>query len=86
MALKNRKNKNQKLIHHSDCGIHYCNQLCTSFAEDHVILMSMAEKYDSYENTLSERVNRNLKYKYDLKRTIKNTNLAKKMVKWAVEI
>ena len=48
--------------------------------------MSMTEKYDPYENAVAERVNRTLKYEYDLKRTIKNTNLAKKMVKRAVEI
>lgn len=86
MAIKNRKYKNQKLIHHSDRGIQYCNPQYTSFAEEHAILMSMTEKYDPYENAVAERINRTLKYEYDLKRTIKNTNLAKKMVKRAVEI
>ncbi|WP_386270437.1 IS3 family transposase [Zunongwangia endophytica] len=86
MALKNRKYKNQKLIHHSDRGIQYCNPLYTSFAEQNGILMSMTEKYDPYENAIAERINRTLKYEYDLKRTIKNTKLAKKMVKRALEI
>ena len=86
MALKNRKYKDQKLIHHSDRGIQYCNPSDTSFAEDHGILMSMTEKYDPYENAVAERINRTLKYEYELKRTIKNTTLAKKMVKRAVEI
>ncbi|MDN3594205.1 IS3 family transposase [Zunongwangia endophytica] len=86
MALKNRKYKNQKLIHHSDRGIQYCNPLYTGFAEQEGILMSMTEKYDPYENAIAERINRTLKYEYDLKRTIKNTKLAKKIVKRAVEI
>jgi len=86
MAIKNRKYKNQKLIHHSDRGIQYCNPQYTSFAEQRGILISMTEKYDPYENAVAERINRTLKYEYDLKRTIKNTNLAKKMVKRAVEI
>ena len=86
MALKNREYKDQKLIHHSDRGIQYCNPSYTSFAEDHGILMSMTEKYDPYENAVAERINRTLKYEYELKQTIKNTNLAKKMVKRAVEI
>ena len=79
MAIKNRKYKNQKLIHHSDRGIQYCNPLYTSFAEENKIILSMTQKYDPYENAVAERVNRTLKYEYDLKRTIKNTNLAKKM-------
>ncbi|RKS42773.1 transposase InsO family protein [Gillisia mitskevichiae] len=87
IAIKNRKYKNQKLIHHSDRGIQYCNPRYTSFAEKHGILKSMTEKYDPFENAVAERrINRTLKYEYDLKRTIKNTNLAKKMVKRAVEI
>ncbi|MCH2490862.1 MAG: integrase core domain-containing protein, partial [Flavobacteriales bacterium] len=38
------------------------------------------------ENPIAERINRTLKYEYGLKQTIKNTNLAKKMIKKAVAI
>lgn len=46
----------------------------------------MTEKYDPYENAIAERINRTLKYEYELKQNLKNTNLAKKMVKKAVDI
>ena len=46
----------------------------------------MTEQYDPYENAVAERINRTLKYEYGLKQQIKNTNLAKKIVKRAVNI
>ncbi|NOX46094.1 MAG: transposase [Chlorobi bacterium] len=42
--------------------------------------MSMIEQYDPYENAVAERINRTLKYEYGLKQTIKNTELAEKMI------
>jgi putative transposase len=86
MAIKNRKYPTEKLIHHSDRGIQYCNPAYTSFAEQNNIALSMTEKYDPYENAVAERINRTLKYEYGLKQTIKNTTLAKKITKRAVEI
>ncbi|WP_452228252.1 IS3 family transposase [Lacinutrix sp. MEBiC02404] len=86
MAIKNRKYPNQKIIHHSDRGIQYCNPAYTAFAEKNNITISMTEQYDPYENAVAERINRTLKYEYELKQTIKNINLAKKMVKKAVWI
>ncbi|MCG8187144.1 IS3 family transposase, partial [Tenacibaculum finnmarkense genomovar finnmarkense] len=78
MAIKNRKYPNEKLIHHSDRGLQYCNPTYTLFAEKNGLIMSMTEKYDPYENAIAERINRTLKYEYGLKLTIKNTILAKK--------
>ncbi len=86
MAIKNRKYPYKKLIHHSDRGFQYCNTAYTSFAEQNNITMSMTEQYDPYENPIAERINRTLKYEYGLKQTIKNTKLAGKMTKQAVEI
>ncbi len=86
MALKNRKYPNQKLIHHSDRGIQYCNPMYTKFAEDNGMTLSMTEQYDPYENAVAERVNKTLKYEYGLKQTIKNTILAQKMTKKAIFI
>jgi len=40
----------------------------------------MIEQYDPYENAVAERINRTLKYEYGLKQTIKNTELAEKMI------
>ena len=86
MAIKNRKYPNKKLIHHSDRGFQYCCKEYTSFAEKNNITMSMTEQYDPYENAVAERINRTLKYEYGLKQTIKNTSLAQKMTKEAVDI
>ena len=41
MAIKNRKYPNEKLIHHSDRGIQYCNPAYTGFAEQNNIILSM---------------------------------------------
>lgn len=86
MALKNRKYKDLKLIHHSDRGLQYCNPSYTGLAEENGLTMSMTEKYDPYENAVAERINQTLKYEYGLIETIKNVTLAKKMAKRAVDI
>lgn len=86
MAIKNRKYPTEKIIHHSDRGFQYCNPEYTNFAENNGITMSMTEQYDPYENAVAERINRTLKYEYGLKKTIKNTTFAKKIVKNAVHI
>jgi len=86
MAIKNRKYPNKKLIHHSDRGFQYCNPKYTEFAENNNITMSMTEQYDPYQNAVTERINRTLKYEYGLKKTIKNTDLAQKMTQQAVYI
>lgn len=86
MAIKNRKYPNEKLIHHSDRGIQYCNPAYTEFAEKNNIALSMTQQYDPYENAVAERINRTLKYEYGLKRTVKNVTLAKKIISRAVHI
>lgn len=86
MAIKNRKYPNEKLIHHSDRGIQYCNPAYTEFAERNNIALSMTQQYDPYENPIAERINRTLKYEYGLKQNIKNVTLAKKIIKQAVSI
>jgi len=86
MAVSHRKYPDKKLIHHSDRGFQYCNTRYTRFAESNGMVMSMTEQYDPYENAVAERINRTLKYEYGLKRTIKDTALASKMVNQAIYI
>ena len=86
MALKNRKYPNKKLIHHSDRGLQYCNPTYTKFAESNRLTMSMTEKYDPYENAIAERINRTLKYEHGLRNCLKNTPIAQKLAKQAVDI
>ena len=61
MALKQRNYPGQKLIHHSDRGLQYCNPTYTNFAEKNGINISMTQQYDPYENAVAERINRILK-------------------------
>ena len=86
MAVKNRKYPNEKLIHHSDRGFQYCSKEYVNFTQENGLTMSMTEQYDPYENAIAERINRTLKYEYGLKQTIKNLDLAQKMVNQAVYI
>ncbi len=86
MAISHRKYPDKKLIHHSGRGFQYCNTRYTQFAESNGMVMNMTEQYDPCENAVAERINRTLKYEYGLKRTIKDTSLANKMVNQAVYI
>lgn len=86
MAIKNRQYPDQPLIHHSDRGFQYCSTEYVEFATENNIKMSMTEQYDPYENSVAERVNRTLKYEFGLKEVLKNTTLAKKMVKHSVMV
>jgi putative transposase len=86
MALKNRKNPNAKLIHHSDRGFHYCWPEYIQTLQDNQIMISMTEQYDPYENALAERINRTLKYEFALNQTIPNKTIAERMTRRAVSI
>ncbi|WBX73004.1 hypothetical protein PG913_08890 [Tenacibaculum pacificus] len=43
--------------------------------------MSMTEQYNPYENAITKRINRTLKYEYALKEIIKNTAIAQEITK-----
>nr|WP_240614894.1 IS3 family transposase [Polaribacter filamentus] len=86
MAIKNRKYRDKRLIHHSDRGSQYCNPKYTAFAEENGIMISITEQYDPYENAIAERINRTLKYEYGLRNCIKNTNIAQEVTKQVVYI
>lgn len=86
MAIKNRQYPDKKLIHHSDRGFQYCSNEYVNFATSNGLMMSMTEQHDPYENAIAERINRTLKYEYGLKQSIKNTEIAQKMIKEAVYI
>lgn len=64
MAIKNRKYKNQKLIHHSDRGLQYCSSEYIQKLRTNSIDVSMTQNGDPYENAIAERVNGILKYEF----------------------
>jgi putative transposase len=86
MAHKNLVHSRESVIHHSDRGIQYCCPDYTEFAKKRGFLMSTTQKYDPYENAIAERINGILKYEFGLRKTLPNIEIARKMVKQAVEI
>lgn len=86
MADKNRIFKTEKIIHHSDRGIQYCCPDYSRFAEKLGFTLSTTQQYDPYENAVAERINGILKYEYRLRHSLPNLQVAKQIVKQAVEI
>lgn len=86
MAHKNCIHNHQNIIHHSDRGIQYCCPDFSEFAQNKGFILSTTQQYDPYENALAERINGILKYEFGLKKTIKNIEIAQKMVAEAIKI
>ena len=86
MAYKNCIHKHKNIIHHSDRGIQYCCPDFSEFAQNKAFILSTTQQYDPYENAVAERINGILKYEFGLKKTIKNIEIATKMVEQAVKI
>lgn len=85
MAIKNLEFEPKSIIHHSDRGIHYRCPEFTDFAKNYFKL-SIIQQYNPYENSVAERINGILKYEFGLKKTIKNVNLAREIMKQAIII
>ena len=86
MAIKNLDYVHPNIIHHSDRGIQYCCPEFTEFAQKNNFLLSTTQQYDPYENAVAERINGILKYEFGLKKTIKNVEIARQIMKQAVHI
>ncbi|SHM80748.1 Transposase InsO and inactivated derivatives [Flavobacterium xanthum] len=86
MAVKNRRYKNENLIHHSDRGIQYCCPDFAEFAKSKNIILSTTQNSSPYENAVAERINGILKQEFGLNKTIPNLKTSQKMVKQAIEI
>ena len=86
MAHKNTVHKHETIVHHSDRGLQYCCPDYTEFAIQKGFVLSTTQKYDPYENAIAERINGILKYEFGLRKTLPTVEVAKKMMKQAVEI
>jgi transposase InsO family protein len=64
MAIKQRKYKNKKLIHHSDRGFQYCSNEYQNLIGKKKIVCSMTESYDPYANAVAERINGIIKHEF----------------------
>ena len=64
MALKQRKNKHEKLIHHSDRGVQYCSHSYVNILNKANIHISMTQTDDPLENAVAERVHKTIKEEF----------------------
>jgi len=86
MAHENRIHNRASVIHHSDRGMQYCCPDYTEFAGNLNFLMSTTQNSDPYENAIAERINGILKYEFGLRNVLPSVEVARKIVKQAVEI
>ena len=84
-AVYQAKNING-LIHHSDRGIQYCNNVYTQILKRKKIDISMTEENHCYENAMAERVNGILKDEFYLDQTFTNVAHAKRAAKSAIKL
>ena len=64
MALKQRVNKTDKLIHHSDRGVQYCCDAYVKLLHTNGVQISMTQTGDPKENAIAERVNKTIKCEF----------------------
>ena len=86
MAHENRMYNRKSVIHHSDRGMQYCCPDYTEFAGNLNFIMSTTQNSDPYENAIAERINGILKYEFGLRKVLPSVEVARKIVKQAVEI
>jgi putative transposase len=86
MAIKSRKYKTEKLIHHSDKGIQYCSNDYQEILNKNKILCSMTERYDPYSNAIAERINGVIKNEFLLENYNLELVVMRKIVKESIEI
>jgi putative transposase len=85
-AIKQRKNKQIPLIHHSDRGLQYCANDYQKTLKRNDIQPSMTQNSDPYENAVAERVNGILKQEFNIDKFNKDLNIMKQIVKESIEI
>lgn len=86
MANRNRVHNTPTVIHHSDRGKQYCCPDYTEFAGKLNFVMSTTQNSDPYENAIAERINGILKYEFGLRKTLPSVDIARKIVRQAVDI
>jgi transposase InsO family protein len=87
MAVKQRTNKDEKLIHHSDRGVQYCCDAYVKLLQKNSIEISMTQTGDPLENAIAERVNKTIKEEFAVDKQIhfKGVSMAQQEVKKYVD-
>jgi transposase InsO family protein len=86
MALKERKNFNLPLIHHSDRGIQYCASEYQKELIKNKVLCSMTQNSDPYENAVAERINGILKQEFMIDKYNQGAKITNQIIKESVTI
>ena len=86
IAVKNRQNGTDGLIHHSDRGVQYCSGSYQKILLKNKIRCSMTNNGDPYENAVAERINGILKQEFIIDTYHANLDIMKKIVKEAIDI
>jgi len=86
LALKQRKNKEIPLIHHSDRGLQYCANEYQKLLNKNQIQPSMTQNSDPYENAVAERINGILKQEFYIDKYNKDLPIMKQIIKETVDI
>jgi putative transposase len=87
MALKQRVNKSEALVHHSDRGVQYCSHAYVKLLQKNNIRISMTQTGDPLENAVAERINKTIKEEFTNDRQINFINIveAKTEIKKFIE-
>ena len=85
-AVKQRKNKEMPLIHHSDRGLQYCANEYQKLLSKNQIQPSMTQNSDPYENAVAERINGILKQEFYIDKYNKDLPIMKQIIKETVNI
>ena len=75
-ALKQRKEKTENLIHHSDRGVQYCCHAYVKLLKKSNIQISMTQTGDPLENAVAERIHRTIKEEFTTDREINFSTIA----------
>jgi putative transposase len=86
LAVKQRKNKQIPLIHHSDRGLQYCANEYQKLLSKNDIQPSMTQNSDPYENAVAERINGILKQEFSIDKYNKDLPIMKQIIKETVAI
>ena len=86
MAIRQRKNKQLPLIHHSDRGLQYCADDYQELLTKNKIQCSMTQNSDPYENAVAERINGILKQEFMIDKYHQDLSIMKEVVRNAIII
>lgn len=85
-GLKNEKEDEEELIHHSDRGLQYCSNEYVKLLKRNEIGISMTENGDPLENAIAERVNGIIKEEYLQDYTARNMAEAREILDYAIDL